>query len=318
MIMGVSDKKRVIVSLTSYPKRIGCVRRVLETIYLQTMQPDKVVLWLAKEQFPNGEQELPGELYELVHSGKLEIRWCDDLKPHKKYFYAFQEYPDDLVITIDDDVLYPSDMIETLYQSYLKHPNAVSAMRTHLMVYDRKMRFLPYKKWVRDYDECIGKASHQLFCTGCGGVLYPVHLFDRKVLDKRAIEENCLMADDIWLKLMELMSNVPVVLCSAYSELQMIDDSQEAALYFSNETANDAYLKNSLRWYEQNGYDCLAPLRSISPDENLLTVSSILNGYMQRIDRMEKIPGSVDHSRSFKIVRFVTRPWRAMRRRLKE
>lgn len=317
MITDVSDEKKIIVSLTSYPKRIGCVRKVLETIFLQTMQPDKVVLWLAKEQFPDAERGLSGDLYELVHLGKLEIRWCDDLKPHKKYFYAFQEYPDDLVITIDDDVLYPSNMIETLYRSYLKHPDAVSAMRTHLMIYDRKMRFLPYKRWVRDYDDCIGKASHQLFCTGCGGVLYPVHLFDRRYLDKKAIEENCLMADDIWLKLMEMASNVPVVLCSAYSELQLIDDSQETALYFSNETANDAYLRNSLRWYEQNGYDCLSPLRVISQDANLLTVSNILNGYMKRIDRMDGKMDSVDHSRLFRIARFVTRPWRTVRRLLK-
>ena len=39
----------------------------------------------------------------------LTIRFCEDLKAHKKYYYAFKEYPDDIVITVDDDVIYPQE-----------------------------------------------------------------------------------------------------------------------------------------------------------------------------------------------------------------
>ena len=59
-----------------------------------------------KTATPRKESDLPGVLSEMIMSGKVRLRWVDDLKPHKKYFFAFKEYPNDLVITIDDDVLY--------------------------------------------------------------------------------------------------------------------------------------------------------------------------------------------------------------------
>lgn len=53
-----------------------------------------------------------------------------------------QEYPDDIVITVDDDLVYPSDMIFNLYQSYLAFPDCVSGMRVHVIGADRKNKKL--------------------------------------------------------------------------------------------------------------------------------------------------------------------------------
>ena len=40
--------------------------------------------------------------------------------------------------------------------------------------------------------------SHFLFATGVGAVLYEPKLFDKEVLNKNAIIENCKYGDDIW------------------------------------------------------------------------------------------------------------------------
>ena len=92
--------RRIIVSLTSYPARIAGIAQMLESIYSQTRKADKIVLWLAEEQFPNKDDDLPDDLRKLQFEDKLEVRWCDDLKPHKKYFYALQEFTDDVVYNI--------------------------------------------------------------------------------------------------------------------------------------------------------------------------------------------------------------------------
>lgn len=76
--------RRIIVSLTSYPARIAGIAQMLESIYSQTRKADKIVLWLAEEQFPNRDDDLPDDLRKLQFEDKLEVRWCDDLKPHKK------------------------------------------------------------------------------------------------------------------------------------------------------------------------------------------------------------------------------------------
>ena len=44
--------EEVIVSLTTFPARISTVWITIETIFRQEVMPDRIVLWLAKEQFP--------------------------------------------------------------------------------------------------------------------------------------------------------------------------------------------------------------------------------------------------------------------------
>ena len=150
--------RRLIVSLTTYPRRIGTLHKVLETVYAQTRQADEVVLWLASAQFPGREADLPRELMVLVEAGKLTLRWCADLKPHKKYFYALQEYAGDLVVTVDDDLLYSETMLQSLYESYLLYPGAVSTVRAHLMLVENG-KILPYNTWIQETDQCIHTPS---------------------------------------------------------------------------------------------------------------------------------------------------------------
>lgn len=76
----------VIVSMTTFPARIGYVHLAIKSLLHQTVQPGKILLWLAKDQFRN--VEIPEQLRALCAYG-LEIRYCDeDLLAHKKYYYA--------------------------------------------------------------------------------------------------------------------------------------------------------------------------------------------------------------------------------------
>ena len=242
-------KANVVVSITSFPARIEGVPMVLETIYSQTRVPDRVVLWLGEEQFPGKEADLPEELTAFSEEGKLEIRWCDDLKPHKKYFYMMQEVTDGVVITIDDDIQYPPEMVESLCLSYVRFPNAVSTARGHIIATNGK-DILPYKYWLSETDIWIGKPSMQFVATGAAGVLYPAGIFkEKKLFDREMIMELCPIADDLWLKAMELVSDVPVVLASSHRHLHYVPGSQDSALYHMNieQDANDRQLENIIR-----------------------------------------------------------------------
>ena len=79
--------RRIIVSLTSFPARIGVVWMVVESLMHQTLKPHKIILWLSKEQFSTIES-LPKKLLAQRERG-LEIRLVDgDIRSHKKYIYA--------------------------------------------------------------------------------------------------------------------------------------------------------------------------------------------------------------------------------------
>lgn len=251
-------KKKVIVSLTSYPARINCVSKVVETIYKQTELPSRVLLYLAAPQFPNKEADLPDELLNFVNENKLEIRWCDeDLRPHKKYFYAMRDFPNDLIVTVDDDLIYDSNTIERLHCSYMANPNCVSANRCHVIAVDDKFNVLPYKYWIKATEEPVNTPSYQLIPIGVGGVLYPASLFvnglSNKMFNESYIKELCLNADDLWLKTMELVNDIPVVLTGLNPKLKYVEGSQETALYIQNKdnNENDIQMSNIIDWVKR-------------------------------------------------------------------
>ena len=229
--------KEVIASLTSFPARISTVHLTIKSILNQTVRPDRTVLWLAEEQFPGKESELPAELLNLKDKG-LDIRFCEDLKPHKKYFFAMQEAPDAIVITLDDDVEYMEDTVELLLKSYTMFPHAVSAMRVH-RVSSTERGLAPYGSWDYNDDTFYRNPSLAAMATGVGGVLYPPGSIPKEAFDTDAIKESCLMADDLWLKVNEVRNNVPTVLAAPNRPLRYIDGTQESALWKTNKTLGD-------------------------------------------------------------------------------
>lgn len=245
--------RRLIVSLTSYPKRIGVVAQVLNTIYAQTRKADEIILWLAEEQFPGKEADLPDNLRQLISDKRLTVRWCDDLKGHKKYFYALQEYQDDIVVTIDDDLLYPQDMLASLYKSYLLYPDAVSTLRAHLILVSEQNQILPYREWIHETDACIHKPCMQLMASGGAGDLYPPGLYRKDFFDREAVLEYCLWADNLWVKAMQLVSDVPVVLVRPFEPLRCVEEAQEETLYQINGGQNqyDTQMERIGEWLEE-------------------------------------------------------------------
>lgn len=189
------DSNTLIVSFTSYPARIQKVYLVAKTLLAQRgVDNFKVVLWLSIEQFPKGIDSLPSNLTDLCPKG-LDIRFVnDDLRPHKKYFYAFKEYPNNIVITVDDDVLYPSTLIKKLYEVHCEHPKEVIYNRGAIIT--KKA----YDTWaiVDKRDEM----RDDVLPTGVGGVLYPPHCYNEKIFDVDAIKATCISTDDLWLSTM--------------------------------------------------------------------------------------------------------------------
>ena len=165
-----------IVSVTSFPARIDDIWVTLETILRQSFKPDKIILWLAKEQFSN--RRLPEILTNLMERG-LTIEFVDDVRSHTKYFYALQKFPKAQIITLDDDLYYPNTIIEKLVSLHKMNPDAICANRVHKISFSND-KIHPYRKWQHNYK---GKdiSSPLFLLTGVSGVLYPPNSFDNEV-----------------------------------------------------------------------------------------------------------------------------------------
>ena len=111
----------VIVSLTSWKKRIQNVHIILYSILSGTYIPDKIVINLSEDEFPLKEKELPSELLLFKKYNIVEINWVkENTKAFKKIIPTMELYPDSIIISIDDDIIYPRLFIETILDSYKK------------------------------------------------------------------------------------------------------------------------------------------------------------------------------------------------------
>lgn len=205
---GLDKRSKIIVSLTTYPARISTVWITIASLLTQTMKPYKVILWLAEEQFPD--RKIPDSLEKMKQRG-LEIRFCGDLKPHKKYYYAMQEYPEYYIITADDDTFYPENHIERLWDGYERYPGNIICQWSHQIGFTEQGEFQAYNEWI---DNAEDNPSYLTLAVGCGGVLYPPGCLSPEVFDTKKITKYALCADDLWLKCMEILNDWKVVNCN--------------------------------------------------------------------------------------------------------
>mgnify|MGYP000967982651 CR=1 FL=1 len=200
-------KENIVISLTSYPARFSTLDLCIKSIFNQSVKADKIVLYL--DDFVL-DDEVPRKVKALCKNGLTIKKIPYDLRSHTKYFFAMQEYPDSIIITFDDDVIYRKNTVAYLLNSYLKYPKYISAMRVHKITCSKNGAATPYENWKKEYKK-ITVPSFLLCATGVGGVLYPPHVLPKDAFDIEAIKKYCYKADDIWLKFMELKNAVPVV-----------------------------------------------------------------------------------------------------------
>lgn len=244
--------EKIIISLTSYPARIDTVYLAIRSILKQTVQADKILLWLSIEEFPNKYADLPQSLLSIKEEPQFMICWVDEnLKSHKKYYYALQNYRDDIVITVDDDMYYEPAMIETLLRSYKAHPTSISARNVH-RIYAFKNIITPYCTWSSKLDECEDIESMDLCAIGVGGILYPPGCSHTDWFSK---EQICTLAenqDDIWLKFQEVRSGIPVVYVKAQDDDNIIKGSQTTSLMVTNiQQDNDLCIVKLSQFYRE-------------------------------------------------------------------
>lgn len=244
-----SRERPIVISLTSFPQRIDQVHFTLKSLLLQHCKPDKIVLYLGRDEFEG--RTLPKSITDLFQYG-VEVRFRDDLKPHTKYFYAMQEFRDSLVITVDDDILYRPKLVGDLFSAHERFQDCVICTRAHYMrVLDGHL--LPYNDW--DFETgYFNHPSYALFATGVGGVLYDPRLFIDETFNEDAIKELSLRQDDVWLKFMELRSGIRTLAIPATKTKYLVGiwGGEKINLNSINvhKNANDIYIRNVMSRYQ--------------------------------------------------------------------
>lgn len=244
-------EETITVSLTSFPARIESVGYAILSLFHQTMKPDRIVLWLADGQFP--EKKMPDLLNRLQEKG-LEIRFCEDLRSHKKYHYALQEQrQNELVITYDDDIIYPENSIELLYKKHLQFKECIICNYAGECLQSGGV-FAPFKRWKTYTDEGVKSPSMKIFPYTGGGVLYPLNSVNNEAFNVEKMKEIAFFADDLWMRYMSVLNDTKVVKTSkAHKPFSLVTAWQNESLAAVNclQEGNDITLRNLNRSYPE-------------------------------------------------------------------
>ena len=192
---------RLVVSLTSYPKRYPVLYGTIVNLLSQSLRADEVVLWLAEQD----RVLLPSRVEALCEHG-LVIRTCPDYRSYKKLAPQLELSPDAFIVVADDDVYYDPNWLARLVDSYDPADRSLVAHRARLIKRSASGELSPYSQWPQDI---VSKAPGvDVFATGVGGVLYPPGSLAPEATDASLFMALCPRGDDIWFHWMARRTGV--------------------------------------------------------------------------------------------------------------
>lgn len=209
----------LVVSLTTLPHRLNLVHYAIESIFSQTIRPGRICLWLTEKT--DLRKTITPELDALKSRG-LEIRQVEDVGPHTKLIYALKEFPDKSIVTIDDDIVYPINMLQFLWNQHLRFPKEIICNWARELAFDsngivkgiRSGKLLTppiLESEIEQPHTFKGTPNFLAVPYGTSGVLYPPGSLNEKVFDVTLFQELSPKEDDIWFKAMAMLNNTSVV-----------------------------------------------------------------------------------------------------------
>lgn len=196
----IANKKQVpvIVSLASIPSRLNIVHLTIRSILNQDVLPEKIVLWLhedLKDSIPKSLNVLVGDLF--------SIKYADYFSSHRKLVEPLKLYPNKIIITCDDDMMYRKNWLSKLYQAHENHPDHIVANQTRCITYGSDGELLSYKAWKPNESGCQNPLL--TLPIGAGGTLYPPDSMHKTVFNQELFLQLTPKADDLWFKAMGLL-----------------------------------------------------------------------------------------------------------------
>lgn len=219
----IEEKELIIVSLSTSPKRISKTEGILKRMLEQTLVPDKIVLNLPYV-FKRNNTTFVDPLPEFITKNeKIRVNFTEDIGPITKVLPTTKLYtdPNTIIISIDDDIWYPIDMIEKLVRIAKKYPHAVVTGSNANV--GRKV---------------VDGVTYEELAEGFKGILYrQKHLSDFPIHEISNFPRPCFLGDDLILSNYLKGKKIPII--SVPIEVIPLEyGEQEDALHKSHNNPN--------------------------------------------------------------------------------
>lgn len=235
---------KIDISLTAISSRMDSVCDTLGSLLAQDYRDVQIHLYLSREPYllDKGVPELPAPLKDLMLQAgeRLAVHYCLNTGPYRKLVPYLRENwgTSRLVVTVDDDTIYPPDWLSTLVQAYDTY-GCVVAYRGHRILVNQA-GIAPYRTWMRSVIE--ENPSHLVIPTGKDGILYDTAFFPIGVLNMDDALELAPTADDLWFRWHLSMNRINTYIISTdYRAGSFTESDYESSLFlnFNREGRND-------------------------------------------------------------------------------
>ena len=234
----------LIVAMTSYPGRAQNAWIAVETLLRQTVVPEKLILVLNEQEFPN--RVIPRRLSRRRRRG-LHILWVEENgRSFDKLLPVRAEFPNRTIVTVDDDKYFPRELLASLFEGSQSHPGAIIGARGWKIQQSPSGEIHYGENWVRAHP---GDLGHALLTPGGNGCLYPPFSLDDSVDSYADAQKVCPSADDIWFW-GAAMKKQTQLFCLGMPPHRPIPHSPEAgALSSVNKKRNDKQFQAALDFF---------------------------------------------------------------------
>ena len=199
------QRSDAIISLTSIPSRLPLIERTLKSLMRQSLAPRRIVLNLPRFSKREGvAYEVPAFLTGIE---AVTIRWCEDVGPATKLIPSLLgEAPDQRIIVVDDDRIYPANLVADLVAASDRDPEAAFCMSGWVVpddLIDRpttiwsNLRLLPPAP-IRA--RRLSRPMAADIVQGLSGYLVKPRFFDTAAItDYAGAPKEAFFVDDVWI-----------------------------------------------------------------------------------------------------------------------
>ena len=236
--------KEIFVSVTSIFSNQDILLETLKSISAQTLLPTKCFIYLSSDPsiFDNGFVDniiTNIDLKDYILNNKIfELNWVKDIGPYTKLLPILKDkWNDDcLIITIDDDTVYDTNLIKNLVNDFNKYKCMIN-YRGFTFKFD-KLNDITYEN--RTYR----KLDLYNFATGKGGILYHpsfFHATEDLIFNEELYNKYCDKTDDIWFNFIRICNKIK---CYIGNKTWLAKDISSNGLYVKYNSIDNRNTKN--------------------------------------------------------------------------
>ena len=267
---------KIVLSITTISSRIGQITKILNSIIDKNKSSFIIHIFYSTESklYDDGCTQTDIEIlhdYILKFSNEqiqIKLSETENIGPYRKLIPALKLYCDHIIITIDDDEIFYSNIVDIFVELYLKHKCIVCSCASIVDIKNclNMNDSIEYYKKIYESDN----SYLNLIPQGYGGILYHSSMFKNDFInfDYKSLNELVLRNDDIFIRTYTYKKEIKVFLTNI-SQSNIYNFNISNSLYKSNRDEKLSKIFEQVLLFQEkltinNNLDC-----SCLNDENI-------------------------------------------------